>query len=143
MPITTPSSHVRIRGIAPRSILGALVIGCLILLSPLLLNSKLVTMLSRIQAASSTSVITVSQGTSRSLSPDFLGFNGDSSSAAWSNPDLLPAISSLAPETIRGIDGGTPSNYFNWQTGQAFIAATDPGISYIKPGYPSPGYTLT
>jgi len=77
------------------------------------------------------------------LSADFLGFNGDSSSAALANPSLLPAISALAPETIRGIDGGTPSNYFNWQTGQAFIAATDPGISYIKPGYPTPAYTLT
>jgi hypothetical protein len=61
---------------------------------------------------------------------------------AWNNPHLLPAVSSLAPETIRGIDGGTPSNYFNWQTGQAFIAATDPAISYIKPGYPTPFYTL-
>jgi hypothetical protein len=87
--------------------------------------------------------VTASLDTARSLSPDFLGFNGDSSASAWPNPALLPAISALAPETIRGIDGGTPSNYFNWQTGQAFIAATDPGISYIKPGYPTPPYTLT
>jgi hypothetical protein len=95
------------------------------------------------EEAPGNSAITISQGASRSLSPDFLGFNGDSSSAAWSNPALLPAISALGPETIRGMYGGTPSNYFNWQTGQAFVASNDPGISYIKPGWPNPPYALT
>jgi hypothetical protein len=87
--------------------------------------------------------INLSPGTSRTLSPDFLGFNGDSSSNYWNNPSLLPAVSALDPETIRGIYGGTPSNYYNWQTGQMFIASEDPGISYIKPGSPNPPYTLT
>jgi|GEM_PF-4155232 hypothetical protein len=86
--------------------------------------------------------ISLSQGTSRSLSPDFLGFNGDASSAAWNNPALLPAITALSPGTIRGIVGGTPSNYFNWQTGQYFITATDPNLTYIKPSAPNPPYTL-
>jgi hypothetical protein len=82
--------------------------------------------------------IAVSPGASHSLSPDFLGFNADSSSAAWTNPTLLPAVSALAPENIRGIFGGTPSDYFNWQTGQGFIPGGDPA-----PGSPIPPYTLT
>jgi hypothetical protein len=90
-----------------------------------------------------TSSISLSLGDSRTLSSDFLGFNGDGSSAAWDNAALLPAVKALAPETIRGIYGGTASNYFNWQTGQMFVAATDPSISYLKPGYPSPAYSLT
>ena len=84
------------------------------------------------------SPITLSQGASRSLSPDFLGFNEDGSSAAWGNPALLPAISALAPETIRVIDGGTPADYINWQSGQGFISG-----GYLAPGSPTPPFTLS
>jgi hypothetical protein len=82
--------------------------------------------------------ISLSQGTSRSLSTDFLGFNEDGSSAAWGNPALLPAISALQPETIRGIDGGTPSDYLNWQTGQGFMTG-----GYLAAGSPTPPFSLT
>lgn len=81
--------------------------------------------------------ITISTGASRSLSRDFLGYNGDGLSATWSNPSLLPALSALNPETIRGIDGGTQSDYYNWQTGNYFIASNDPNSKWMKPTDPN------
>ncbi len=87
------------------------------------------------------SSITVSQGAAHSISQDFLGFNGDVPTGAINNPALLPAVKSLNAETIRGIVAGTVADYTNWQTGQYFITSNQ--ISYIKPGQPTPPFTLS
>ncbi|HZL07703.1 MAG TPA: hypothetical protein VFC50_00730 [Candidatus Dormibacteraeota bacterium] len=85
--------------------------------------------------------ITVCPGASHSLSSDFLGYNGDVPTGQLSNPALLPAVKALNPETIRGIDAGTQTNYFNWQTGQYFIDSSH--VSWIVPGNPNPPFTLS
>ena len=85
--------------------------------------------------------ITLCQGASRNLSPDFFGYNGDVPTGQLSNPALLPAIKALNPETIRGIDAGTQANYFNWQTGQYFIDSLH--VPWITPTTPNPPFTLS
>ena len=86
----------------------------------------------------------VSQGASRSLSQDFLGFNSDAGANVMSDPSFPAALNQLNPETLRGIIGGTPSDYFNWQTGQYFIASSNTNtLTFIRPGLPNPPFMLS
>jgi hypothetical protein len=89
------------------------------------------------------SPIVVSQGTSRTLSPDFLGYNSDATATAMTDPAFDPALAQLNPETLRGPIGGSPADFFNWQTGQYFISASTSTESYIHIGAPSPAFPLS
>jgi hypothetical protein len=87
--------------------------------------------------------VTVTQGATRSLSPDFFGYNiSQTTAAASNNPSFVPAHNVTNPETLRGIIGGTPANYWNWQTGKYFIQSNDATLSYINPNEPSPSFSL-
>jgi chitodextrinase len=83
----------------------------------------------------------VSQGASRSLSPDFLGYNNDAGTTVMNNAAFAPALQQLDPETLRGPVGGTAADYLNWQTGQYFITSNT--VPFIKPGQPNPAYQLS
>lgn len=57
-------------------------------------------------------------GSVRVLSPDFLGYNLDTSSGIqnWHEPRFLDAVRALCPGTLR-YPGGTLANYWDWRTG--------------------------
>lgn len=62
-------------------------------------------------------VIKAKLGVSRSLSPDFMCYNVNSTQVAnWSDPNFTTAVNDLNPAILR-IPGGDVGNYWNWQRG--------------------------
>jgi hypothetical protein len=85
--------------------------------------------------------INVSQGASRSITTDFLGYNSDGGTTPMNNAAFAPALEQLNPETLRGPEGGTGADYLNWQTGQFFINSNN--VAFIKTGAPTPAYQFS
>jgi hypothetical protein len=88
--------------------------------------------------ASNLAATTVSLSKStRSLSPAFLGFDGENikPSAVWSNPALPATAASLDYENIR-VFGGSHANVWNWRTGHYLVSQKHPGKIPDKPNPP-------
>ena len=81
------------------------------------LNSK-VEIKSEVKSASAVEkVIKAELGQSRSLSPNFMCYNVNSTQVAdWRDESFTTAVNNLSPSLLR-IPGGDVGNYWNWQRG--------------------------
>lgn len=67
--------------------------------------------------STSETIIKTKLGASRSLSPDFMCYNLNSTQVAnWSDTSFTNAVNDLNPSLLR-IPGGDVGNYWNWQRG--------------------------
>ncbi|MEL6495198.1 MAG: hypothetical protein AAFQ41_08735 [Cyanobacteria bacterium J06623_7] len=68
-------------------------------------------------ASAAQQAISVELGQSRSLSPNFMCYNVNSTQVAdWQDEKFTAAVNNLAPSLLR-IPGGDVGNYWNWQRG--------------------------
>ncbi len=81
-------------------------------------------------------------GPPRGLSPQFFGYNIDTSGVLenWSSSQWLGGLKKLSPGTLR-YPGGTLANFWNWRTGW-FFASTPHGVYGTLPEQTGYHFTL-